>query len=198
MCSWWDLDVPPPPGGGSPEPSPWSVRGAKASFVSPGWAVQGAGFPAQEAELISWWDQVCGNIAPALMAQVPAPLLPGLWHHQLCWKLWLIQTLQLHIVQPIKLYLRDLKNVKFVFHQCWLTHGDDLCCIMPYHCFAVQAVSDLLWAGTTENVCGGITEYLGPQESLSPTLKWIACMGDYGFGGVPTRNELKSDRKASK
>lgn len=29
---------------------------------------------------------------------------------------------------------------------------------MPYHCFAVQAVSDLLRAGTTENVCGGITE----------------------------------------
>lgn len=124
-----------------------------------------------------------GDIAPVLMAQVPAPSLTGLWHHQLWWKIWLIQTLQLHIVQLIKLdlHLRDLKNVKFVFHQCWLIHRDDLCYTLLYHCCAAQAVSGLLWAGTTEDVCRGITE---SQNIWTHKDHWSQLLSELPVWGI--------------
>lgn len=174
VCSWWDVDVLPPPGDGSPEPQPHNLSGLPRHPLSAlDELCEVQVFQHWKHELISWWHQVCDDIAPALMAQVPAPSLTGLWHPQLWWKIWLIQTLQLHIVQLIKLHLHlgDLKNVKFVFHQCWFIHGDDLCYIMLYHCFAVQAVSSLLWAGTTENVVEvlQIHRIFGPTRIIEPS-----------------------------
>lgn len=73
VCGWWDLAVFPPPGDGSPESQPQDLSGIpNHPLLTLGELCKVQVLQHWKHELISWWDQVCGDITPGAAVTSPA------------------------------------------------------------------------------------------------------------------------------